>query len=107
MIRDKELARQVPDTGESGVVDIVSFFVGSVFASLGVACLILALIIKMGLSQLWSMLNVQQVIVFMPLLENLKFPANAVRMNSFMLQIATMDLVPTELIDEMLYYFPD
>ena len=43
----------------------------------------------------------------MPMYEELKFPASAMMMTIEMIKIATFDLVPTELIDDLLWYFPE
>ena len=43
----------------------------------------------------------------MPLLTRLKFPGNSQLMNSILISIATFDLIPTDFIDEQLYYFPE
>jgi len=43
----------------------------------------------------------------MPLLQKLKFPGNAMMLTQFLIKIATFDLIPTEHIDQEMYYFPD
>ena len=53
------------------------------------------------------MLNAQQIIVFIPLLEKLQIPANSLVITKQLVKIATFDLIPTEFIDEMIWYFPD
>ena len=37
----------------------------------------------------------------------LKIPANALTLIKFMIKLATFDLVPTEIIDEQIYYWPE
>ena len=68
---------------------------------------IASLVLQASLSQLWSMLNSLQLIVFMPMLRNLKFPGNAMMLNEVIISVATFDLIPTDLLDEQLYYFPE
>ena len=53
------------------------------------------------------MLNSQQIIVFIPLLEKLQIPANSLVITKQLVKIYTFDLIPTEFIDEMIWYFPD
>ena len=43
----------------------------------------------------------------MPMYEELKFPASAMMMTIEMIKVATFDLVPTELVDDLLWYFPE
>jgi hypothetical protein len=45
------------------------------------------------MSLLWSLINVMQLIVNLPLL-NVQFPANAVKFYSFLDQMANFDLIP-------------
>lgn len=58
---------------------------------------------KASLNKLWSMLNSQQIAVYMPMYE-LKFPANAMMVTKEMVEIANFDLIPTDLLDEYLWY---
>jgi hypothetical protein len=48
-----------------------------------------------GLSQLWSMINTQQIIVMMPLF-NLNLPANAGMFFGFIMNLASFNLLPTD-----------
>lgn len=58
---------------------------------------LLNLILAASLSQLWSMLNGLQLAVHLPLF-NLNFPANANFFIEFVIQVATFDLIPPELV---------
>ena len=49
-----------------------------------------------SMNQLWSALNVVQIVVFMPMFERLKFPSNAVTMNQSLITVATFDIIKTE-----------
>ena len=60
-----------------------------------------------SLSQLWGMLNSMQIVVHMPMLQGLKFPANSMTIVGQMIKLATFDLIPTEIIDVELYYWPE
>ena len=53
------------------------------------------------------MLNSQQIVVYMPMFERLKFPASAMIVTKALIDIATFDLIPTEILDEYLWYFPE
>ena len=65
--------------------------------------LALNIILSASLQQLWSMVNTQQLVVLMPLW-NIRLPANAALFFSFIMTIASFDLVPTDTFyDE---YFP-
>ena len=43
----------------------------------------------------------------MPLTKKLLFPANAMIFNAFLIKIATFDLIPSEPLEELLYYLPE
>ena len=43
----------------------------------------------------------------MPMYENLKFPASAMVVTVELIKIATFDLIPTDSVDSMLWYFPE
>ena len=45
--------------------------------------------------------------VILPMLEGLKFPANAIMVIEFMIQLATFDLIPTSSIDAEIFYWPE
>ena len=67
--------------------------------------LVINLILAASLSHLWSMLNGLQLAVHLPLF-NLLFPANANMFIEFVIDLATFDLVPPELI-LMIFSFPE
>jgi hypothetical protein len=52
------------------------------------------------------MINVMQLIVKMPLL-NITFPQNAATFYTFISDISSFDLIPTDKIDNMLFNFTD
>ena len=53
------------------------------------------------------MVNSQQVVVYYPTFEGLKIPANSMMVIEFLVQLATFDLVPTQHLESMIYYFPE
>ena len=67
----------------------------------------MSFVLQGGLGSLWSMLNSQQVAVYMPMFEKLKFPPSAMTITKKMIKLATFDLIPTEWISDMLWYFPE
>ena len=64
------------------------------------------LVMSASLQMLWGMINVMQLIVKMPLL-NITFPQNAATFYTFISDIASFDLIPTEKIDNMIFNFTD
>ena len=46
-------------------------------------------------------------IVYLPMFEGLKFPANATMVIEYLIKVATFDLVPTDLIDGEMFYWPE
>ena len=60
-----------------------------------------------SLNQLWSLLNSQQIVVQLPLMEGIKFPANSMIINQVMIEIAEFEIVDSEKINKKLFYFPE
>lgn len=56
-----------------------------------------------SLSILWGLINTQQMLTYFPLFKHLKFPANSTLLNTFMIKIAQLNLIPTDGINEQLY----
>ena len=55
------------------------------------------------MKSLWDALDFLQVVIQMPLMKNIKFPANSLTFNEFLLEIANLDLIPTEWLEEAIY----
>ena len=53
------------------------------------------------------MVNSLQIIVQIPMFEQLKFPANSMMVTKELIKIATFDLIPTELLIDEMFYFPE
>ena len=64
------------------------------------------LILITSISQLWSVVNGLQILVYMPLFW-VKFPANASRFNIFLIDIATFEFVPSDSINEEVFVLPE
>ena len=60
-----------------------------------------------SLSQIWGILNSQQLVVHLPMLKQGRFPANASSVLAMFIKFATFDLIPTEKIDDLIYNWPD
>ena len=49
------------------------------------------------------MINNVQIIVFMTLQKALKFPANSMILNSQLMDVATFDMIATDVLDQIIY----
>ena len=49
------------------------------------------------------MINNMQIIVYMTLQMALKFPGNTMILNSQLMEVATLDMIDTSFIDEIIY----
>ena len=76
-------------------------------AATSAASVILALLMNASLHQLWSFINAEQHMIFMPLFPGLKYPANVALVNSFLMGIVFFDILPTDFLDEQIYYVPE
>ena len=52
------------------------------------------------------MMNAQQIIVFVPLLNKVKFPANVITLLESIIAVATYDILPTKFLDDLIYHLP-
>ena len=52
-------------------------------------------------------MNSQQVALSMPLMKNVKFPANSMIFTGFLMDIVNFDLIPTEMLENLVYYLPE
>ena len=68
---------------------------------------IVSIIMQTSLSKFWSMVNSQQIVVQLPLMEGTKFPANTMMINSVIQEIAEFEIIPSETINEKLFYLPE
>jgi hypothetical protein len=59
-----------------------------------------------SLQMLWGMINVMQIIVKMPLL-NITFPQNAATFYTFITDVSSFDILPTDTINAYLFSFSD
>jgi hypothetical protein len=104
----RSLPRQIPLTGfaismvkngESATTTTQAVMAGNVF---------LQLFLRASLNHLWSMINTQQIILMMPLF-NLAIPANAALFFGYLKQIASFDIIPTDIFynDVLNWVTPD
>ena len=68
---------------------------------------ILNFLMSSSLSLLWGLINSQQIVVHTAMFSGLKFPANALAVIEFMISLATFDLIPTDALDDEIYYWPE
>ena len=52
-------------------------------------------------------MNSQQVALTMPLMKNVKFPANSMIFTSSLMDIVNLDLIPTAILEDLVYYLPE
>lgn len=43
----------------------------------------------------------------MPMMKNVRFPANASEFTDFLMDVANLDLFPTEWLEDIIYYLPE
>ena len=102
---------EIPAQMSAGEAAVVQGAATSASASLNAAMstnFVVNLLLTGSLSQLWSMLNSQQVMVYTPLFKNVKFPANAMKLNEGLISVATFDLVDTQtLLDDRIFSMPE
>ena len=53
------------------------------------------------------MINAHQLIVYLPLLGKLKYPANAAYINEYIRNLVFFDLIPIDWLDTLIYYIPE
>ena len=68
---------------------------------------VLIFAVSASLNQLWSVLNIMQVVLTIPLMKNVKFPANAAIFTDNMMNVANLDLFPTAFLEDLVYYLPE
>ena len=65
------------------------------------------ILMQSSLSQLWGLINSLQMVVLLPLMDNVRLPANAMTFTQILIQIATFEVVPTDEINSQISYFPE
>lgn len=53
------------------------------------------------------MINSQQVVVLLPLMEGIKFPANVMLINKALIDVTEFEVISSEDINKKLFYFPE
>ena len=92
---------------EAETAEKIGTSVKSATVATGAVQIISGFVLQAGLGQLWSMLNYLQVHVYVPMLDNLKFPPSTMIITRELIKIAKFELIPTEKINEELWYFPE
>ena len=107
VVKSKIIPRQIGTEQEAEVAQTAAQVAAQTTAATGLYQVLISFAFQAGLNQLWSMLNGQQIVLYMPLYEMLKFPSNAMTISKELIKVAKFDLIPTEWIDEILWYFPE
>ena len=105
--RFKEIPFQFSSKAEAETVADIKDVAYDITTSTCALQFILGLMLKSSMKHIWSLLNLQQFMVYLPLVEGHKFPANASTMLGKMIEFAEFDLIPTEYLDELMYYWPE
>ena len=103
VVKTKIVARQVLSKTE---VAIVSGAGVATKAAVGTSITLssaTSFAMKSSLKSLWDALDSMQVVVQMPLMKNIKYPANSMIFNENLLDIVNLDLIPTEWLEEAIY----
>ena len=79
------------------------------FATLGAGIGLTVTSVATGgpLSLLWGAINSHQLIVFYPMVQRQKFPANVMLLNKAFISVATFEILPADSIAEHLFYLPE
>ena len=87
----------MPSAAQAATIAGTGGSMEAVSATAGVTNFVVSLIMAASLNQLWSMINGLQLAVHMPLF-NAKMPANAGFFVSFLITVATFDLLPEKVL---------
>ena len=58
---------------------------------------------KASLKQIWDALDSLNVVIQMPLMKNIKYPANSLIFNEFLVEIVNLNIIPTEWLEEIIF----
>ena len=107
-LRHSNIMPQYGSALEAAVVEVISVILEAGIQSVVGPNFLLNFLIMTGLSQMWALINGQQISVFLPLLSSILFPSNAAALNSVIISIATFDMVDTnEYFDKHIFEYPE
>ena len=66
-----------------------------------------SIVMQTSLYQLWSLINSQQIVLQLPLMEGIKFPANTMVINQVFIEIASFEIIDSEKINDEIFHFPE
>mmetsp|Transcript_39890 Transcript_39890/g.29426 ORF Transcript_39890/g.29426 Transcript_39890/m.29426 type:complete len:103 (+) Transcript_39890:99-407(+) len=92
------------DNGLAAVFDSSGDSIDGGMKTVVIGNAILNIVLSSSLSLLWGMINALQIIVNIPLF-TISFPANAKMFYSFIVSIATFDIIPMDKIEEKFFSF--
>ena len=98
MQRSEAEAEAVESTSSSAVYSSTAASLLSIFESF---------VLSASLNQLWGMINAHQLMVYLPMLPSLKYPANAAYLNEQLSELVFFDIIPTDWLNEIVYYTPE
>ena len=68
---------------------------------------VLNILMQTSLNQFWSLINSQQIVIQLPLMDAIQFPANVMLVNKVFTDIANFEVIPSDVINAELYVFPE
>ena len=107
LLKTKKIARQARSKDEAEIISTIAESSAITTTSIAATYTSTTYYTKASLNYLWAALNSQQVVVQLPLMKDIKFPASTMEFNKFLVKITSFNLFSTDEIDEYLYYLPD
>ena len=103
VLLSKEIPQQIASLNEAAVISAVGETTKWVTNSSGLAQIFFNACIGLSLNSLFSLLNGQQIIVLLPLNSGQSYPPNAAKMNAYISQIVSFQLLPEDAINAILF----
>lgn len=100
------IPRQAASLAEAEVIDSAGSDAGTASTVTMITGFFAGLLMSTVMNYVWSMLDNLQIVTHLPLIKS-KSPANANEFNQFFLDIASLQLVDVNLMDEGLLYYPE
>ena len=105
-ILNKFLPKQLPKTAETENLESVGDSLESTSNSFMYVQMVLNVVLNEAMAKMWLMINGLQIIVLLPLVP-VNYPANAQLIISNLVSVATLDLIPVDLIFPLVFDFKD
>ena len=102
------LPRQVQSESERETLSAVADWLFGSITTTGVVVFTLSFVLGASTSLLWGLINTHQNIVYLPMLELAKFPANANILNEILIRVASFEFLPFgDYLNEKIFHFPE